>query len=64
LDYKLLTFRIKVIKLLGRMHTRNQFEERFEDSEANFSEAGAGIASERGQGRPIQLLKVHPSGKI
>jgi len=46
------------------MHSRNQFEEQFEDSEANFSEAGAGLASDRGQGRPIQLLKVHPSGRI
>lgn len=45
------------------MH-RNQFEEKFEDSEANFSEPAFEPAEERSQGKPIQLLSVLRSGQI
>ena len=43
---------------------KNHFEEQFEDSEANHSEAGPPRAEDRTQGEPIQLLKVLRTGKI
>lgn len=43
---------------------KQQFEEQFEDSEANFSEQPEEPADQRSQGAPIQLLKVTHSGKI
>lgn len=46
------------------MIRKHKFEEQFEDSEANFSEAAPERTDERTQGTPMQLLKVTSNGKI
>ena len=43
---------------------KHQFEEQFEDSEANFSEVVPDRSEERMNGAPLQLLKITRNGKI
>lgn len=43
---------------------KERFKETFEDSSANFSELEKAAMNNETEGRPIQLIRIRPTGKI